>query len=275
MRSGERHLLYLYCIFDPTPEVSELLSQTRIPGVEQGEPLFAIETSGVAAAASRVPREQFCEDALNELLLDLPRLTPYAVRHEQAIREIFNSAQALIPLSFGSVYLSESGVRRMLIQHAPEFRNKLNDLREQQEWEIKVFQRPAVLLAAAAAAGGARSSTSDGEQPGPGKAYLLRRLQERWSVAEAGRMTAEMLRTIQSRLSEISAAARIENSEGATAETIDLVCRLALLVPTQKSERLLTVIDALRRDYDPLGLTMELNGPWPAYSFVGEGYAAG
>jgi hypothetical protein len=84
-----------------------------------------------------------------------------------------------------------------------------------------------------------------------------------------------MLRTIQSRLSEISAAARIENSEGATAETIDLVCRLALLVPTQKSERLLTVIDALRRDYDPLGLTMELNGPWPAYSFVGEGYAAG
>ena len=270
MRRGEPHLLYAYCIFEPATEASDLLSQSRIPGVEPGEPLFAIETAGLAAAVSRVPQELFCEEGLNELLSDLPRLTPYAVRHEQATREIFNAARSLLPLTFGSIYLSTSRVRKLLTERAPEFRRKLDELRDQQEWEIKVFQRPAVLLAAAAAAGKARSSTSAGEAPGPGKAYLLQRLQERWSVEEAGRMTADMLRAIQSKLATVSTGTRIENSEGPTAETIDLVCRLALLVPALKRQDLLAVTEALRREYEPLGLALELNGPWPAYSFVGE-----
>ncbi|HTE86308.1 MAG TPA: GvpL/GvpF family gas vesicle protein [Dehalococcoidia bacterium] len=274
MSRGESSLLYLYCILEPDTAATGLLSDGDVPGVEPQEPLFAIEGAKLVAAVSRVQRETFSEEGLNELLTDLPRLAPYAIRHEQAIRDLFHAAPALLPMTFGSVYLSNSRIRRMLAEHATDFRMRLDRLRGRQEWEMKVFQRPAALLAAAAASAAQRPEASRPNNvtdatPGPGKAYLLQRLQERWSVEEAGRMTAAMLRSIQARLATVSSATRIENSEGASADNIDLVCRLAVLVPSSRSGDLQTLTDDLQREFEPLGLSLELSGPWPAYSFVG------
>lgn len=273
MSQGDRHLFYVYCILERGAATGELASGA-IAGVEPEAPLFAIEAGGLVAATSRVPQEVFCEEALNELLTDLPRLTPYAVRHEKAIREIFDVAQTVLPLTFGSVYLSADRVRGMLTDRAPELRSRLERLRGRQEWEVKIFQRPAVLLAAAATAATNARHAASGDT-GPGRAYLLQRLQERWSVEEAGRMTAEMLRSIQSRLAGVSSATRIENAEGPTADDIELVCKVAALVPSSKTNDLMDVTNDLRQEYDPLGLSLELNGPWPAYSFVGDDNASG
>src|SRR6266567_3397648 len=139
MSRGDPGLLYLYCVLEPESAADALLSTGEVAGVEPGECLFPIRASNLVAAVSRVPSDLFSEQALNELMTDLPRLAPYAIRHEQAIRDLCDAGPALLPMTFGAVYLSEARVRMLLRHHAADFRHRLEGVRDRQEWEVKVF----------------------------------------------------------------------------------------------------------------------------------------
>jgi len=267
-RSETSSLLYLYCIINPDSGTTELLSAGGIPGVEDGEPLFVVESAGLLAAVSHVPSETFSEEPLNELLTDLPRLAPYAIRHEQAIRDLCEAVPALLPMTFGMVYRSEAGVQELLKERAGDFHARLARLRGQQEWEIKVFRRPAELLAAAAASTARRSEPTAAGPDGPGRAYLLQRLHERRSAEEAARMAAEMLGAVRDRIGAVSSSTHLETVDSAAVGDVGLVCRLAALVPATGAGAFRRLATDLTQQYEPLGMALELSGPWAPYSFV-------
>src|SRR5439155_16909931 len=78
-------LVYLYGIVEAGTPAHRLLKEQSIPGLDPGDPLFAVESAGLVAAVSLVSAEAFQEQPLHELVADLPRLASYAIRHEVAV----------------------------------------------------------------------------------------------------------------------------------------------------------------------------------------------
>jgi hypothetical protein len=259
-------LLYLYCILDADSAAVRLLDQRQVEGVEPGEPLFAVRSGGLVAAASFVPASMFEEEPLNQLLGDLPRLAPYAIRHEQAIRSLLDHAPALIPMTFGAIYRSAQRLVAILDERTDDFHSRLERLRNQQEWELKVFRRPDDLLAALVR----RSEANLSEPPGsgPGRAYLSARLRERRMGLEVAERSVVVAEALCSALETMSSGLRAETLAGENSGGAELIYRIAALVARPKTEDFLTLVTDLEREYEPEGFSLDLTGPWAPYSFV-------
>jgi hypothetical protein len=156
---------------------------------------------GLVAAVSPVPAATFDEAPLNEFVADLPRLTPYAVRHEEAMRALLPAASALVPMTFGAVYRDEASVRAMLAARTRELQGYLDRVRGCYEWGLKVY-RDAARWQASAAVESAEllRLAAEAAQATPGRAYLLRKQRERQVAAESDRLAAEALDGITARL---------------------------------------------------------------------------
>jgi hypothetical protein len=247
-----------------------LLQSGRIAGIEPESALFAVEAGGLVAAVSRVSAEAFQEEGLNALLQDLPRVSPVALRHHQAIQALQEAAEALIPLSLGAVYRSPRRIANLLERDRAHFRLLLARVRSKREMGLAVTQEAGSLLAAAKARSERLRLSDDQEkQSGPGRAFLARKRRERAAAEETDRLTAQWLAAMLARVSKAGGEFLQEELPAAAAGEKSLILKGAFLVASEKVEAFRSLAAALGREYGPLGLHLEVNGPWPPYSFVG------
>lgn len=245
------------------------LRDKTIPGMEPEEPVFAIEAGGLIAAVSRVPAAQFEEEPLNDLLSDLARLAPYAVRHEEAVRALGSVAPNLVPAAFGRVYRGVDGVKALLQTEGPGLRRLLGELAGKDEWGLKVIKDAARLWAAAETASPRLQQLARQEaEAQPGRAYLLRRQRERLHGAEAARLEREALEGVLSRLRDAGARVLVEELPPHTPGEVEIALKGALLIGRGDADRLRETVGRLDQEAGSWGLSLELNGPWAPYSFI-------
>lgn len=266
------HLLYLYCVVEADSDAHQRLKDGSVGGMEETEPLFAVEIEGLVAAVSRVPAVAFQEEALNEITSDLRRLAPYAIKHEEAISALTRVAPAIVPMAFGAVYRDTSRVAQMLREGADHFRSLLEQVRGKQEWGVKVFCDHGRLRQTAESTSEAlRQSAAELAEAGPGRAYLLNKQRERLIASEAETLLNQILVRVFARLSAVSASARQDSlSAGPSNGAVDLVLKAVFLVPTDRVDDFQRTVDELRAGVESSGVTVEVNGPWAPYSFVNE-----
>ncbi|MGE0542454.1 MAG: GvpL/GvpF family gas vesicle protein [Dehalococcoidia bacterium] len=260
-------LFYLYGIVLPDSAAAVLLRERRLPGIGADAPLFPLEAAGLVAAVSRVPASVFDEEPLNALAADLERLTPYAVRHEAAVRAL--SGSAVIPMAFGTVYRSSEGVAAVLQEQAAAFRNLLAQFQGRQEWGVKVIadtgrlqqtvERENEALQALAAAAAAASE---------GRAYLIGRKRDRLLADAAAQLAADSAHDILHHLAKLSASA-VEDQRGPSQPGAEhLAGKAAFLVDDAALDAFHRAVEALQRRHQPRGFRIEVSGPWAPYSFV-------
>lgn len=277
-RRRNPELVYLYCVVESGTDANQMLTDRRVPGLIEDEPLFPIEVAGLVAVVSRVPAATFDEAPLNALLADLERLTPFAVRHEEAIRSLLPVAPSLVPMAFGGVYRGPERVAHFLREQAAELHRLLDRLRGRQEWGLKVFRDPARALAAAEAASAElQRLLEEATKASPGRAYLLTRQRDRLRATEAERLTAQALDDIRNRLLARSVAVHQEAIVAPAPPVASptpggpsglLVFRAAFLVEAATVPDFQADVAELSRSYAPWGLQVEVNGPWAPYSFI-------
>jgi hypothetical protein len=261
-------LLYVYAIVSSGSAASELLGRRTVTGISGGE-LFAIEAGSLVAAVSEVPAVDFDEEPLNELLRDLNRLAPLAVRHEEAIRALLPGAPALIPMTFGTVYRSAAGIARMLKERGDEFRSLLAHLDRRQEWGVRVVQDTAVAMTAAEDADDIRDLDAEIARATPGHAYLFRKRRAALLRDHAANREAATMDAIVARLGEVSVEWRAYSIVRDDADPTPLLWRAAFLVETRSVDRFRREADSLARSYRDQGYHLTVDGPWAPYSFVG------
>jgi hypothetical protein len=265
-------LYYLYCVMESGAQGHALLSARRVRGIEEGEALFPVEADGLVAAVSRVPETTFREAALNALLQDLPRLTPVAVRHEEAIQALLPAAPAIVPMTLGAVYRSPERVQALLREDADRFRRLLARVHGKREWTVKVFRDAEKLVQAAETDSHAlRRLAEEAAASAPGRAYLVRKQRERLVAAEASRFIQRRLDAIVSSFGPVATEVRIDDLPEAPNGAWSLVMKAAFLVETDKTEDFRAAAARADKENTPLGLNVELTGPWAPYSFVGNG----
>ena len=110
---------------------------------------------------------------------------------------------------------------------------------------------------------------AQGERPTSGAAYLKQRRAANLSRTERGREAAVEADQLHVTLSQLSTASRRLPPQDRRLAGYhgEMVLNGAYLVPDARSQAFADLIEQLNRDLDESS-HLELNGPWPPYSFA-------
>jgi hypothetical protein len=257
-------LLYVYGIV-PAPAAG--------PGLEGlvgigGAPVDLVTEGPVAAVVSAVPAEEFDEGPLNSHLRDLGWLSPRAATHQAVNARLMELEDALLPLSFGSVYRDEASLRRTLEAQADDFARRLEAVRGRAEWVVTLTRDQARALASLERASEALRRLNDeiAASP-PGRQYLLTRRVGGMRRQELANLDAEAIQSAV--LGLAGAVERIYPEPLAEGTVGGPVARASLLVPRAREAAFLAEVGRLDRVWSARGYSLAATGPWPPYRFGG------
>lgn len=254
--------LYLYCFFAGPPAVAPE------QGLEGTHPTGVLSYRDVCALVSCVPLPEYNEQTLNRRLADLPWLTARVKRHEEIVRAV-RGLHPVIPVKFGTIYLSAARVLEALQRHYQEFRAFLTFIRDKEEWGMKVFANgePEHTLPDASALTcelDRKLATAT-----PGEAYFLRKKRHnllRQHVLQ--RLDALSHQIYQQVLSWcVEGRRNTLLSQRATGQAGEMILNAAFLLAQPEVGAFKHQLDALAAGYAGAGLAFELSGPWPPYNF--------
>lgn len=232
-----------------------------LPGIDGAHPVTTLRHGDVAAVVCRVALDEFGEAPLREHLGDMDWLERAARAHERVLDALL-ADETPIPMRLCSIYSDEQGLRAMLEREHDAYARALRDLRGSMEWGVKGFAEPDAVAADTAAGAG----TSGGE----GRAYMDGRLAERRRREEARQALDAACAAVHDALAAASGAATALPPHRAevAGRSAPMVLNGAYLVARADADAFAARVEEVQARYAPLGLSLELSGPWPPYNFV-------
>jgi Gas vesicle synthesis protein GvpL/GvpF len=241
----------------------------RLRGVGGG-PVRVITAAGLTAIAEDVGLAEFGEAALRRNLEDMAWLEKAARAHHRVIAAAARRGP-VVPMRLATCYGSDEGVAVMIAERHADFRAALRRIRGRQEWGVKAYaaRRPEP-------AGGAPGTAAPARpQAGAGAAYLRRRRDQLTTQKNERREMLANTEAIHAELSRYAAGARLHPPQAPelTGEKAVMILNAAYLLDDERGEDFAALVAALADRYP--GVRLELTGPWPPYSFAGNGQAEG
>ncbi|HET7357351.1 MAG TPA: GvpL/GvpF family gas vesicle protein [Nocardioidaceae bacterium] len=248
---ADRSGCYLYAIGRGIDE--EEIAVT--PGL-RAAPLRVVEHRGLAAVVSDVDLDEFGEDGLRRNLEDLHWLEDVARAHDAVVRAA-TAVGPTAPLRLATVCFDDDQVRSRMDQWHDPLVRALDRVDGRVEFSVKAY-------AAQPEPAGQAAPPATG--PGAGAAYLQRRREETLRREQAGQDAAHDAEELYTVLGEHAVARRrlqpqdprLARHEGT------MVLNAAYLVDAD--EPFADTAEGAASRW--AGLQVEVNGPWPPYSFA-------
>lgn len=228
-----------------------------LTGLREG-PVRGIDLGGLTAVVSDVGLEEFGDEGLRRNLEDLGWLEEVARTHHAVVQEVAARAPTA-PLRLATIYLDDDAVRSRLREWHDALDRTLARIEGRTEWSVKGFAPPADTdpEPAAAPAG-----------TGTGSAYLMRRkaaVARRQEAADAAAALADYLHLALSR--HAVASRRLQPQDRRlTGHQLTMTLNGAYLVGDDELDEFLAA--AQRLDEAHPEARLDLQGPWPPYSFA-------
>jgi hypothetical protein len=250
--AGDESALWLHAVVtaeQPLPDVAGI----------GGQPVRAIRSGALTAVVSKVPMDEYGEEALRRHLEDLDWLERTARAHHLVI-DALSRAGPVVPARLATVYRDESRVAAVLAERGDDFTAALDRVTGRTEWGVKGYVAPAT------AAAPEESSRSGGA----GAAYLRRRRAQLMAREESQQAASRDAALVHAELSSKAVAARRQPPQDRKLSGVDSVMVLngAYLVDTSRTDEFADLVAALSRRHSAIRL--QLTGPWPPYSFSGD-----
>ncbi|MFJ5712306.1 GvpL/GvpF family gas vesicle protein [Streptomyces sp. NPDC093105] len=277
--TGEPSLTYVYAVAALTPRLDGPLAHLRGVGDAPVTLLSPGTTpSGPAFVVSRVPADQWAEDALRLRFEDLSWLEDTARAHHHVIQVLMEHTSVL-PLRLATLYQDSDRALEALLAEQDAFAAQLATLLHQAEYGVKVYVVPEVGSSgspdeghgepASPAAAPPSASPSPSPSPSPGKAYLHARRAQRHAREERYLQAGQAADRIAARAARFATQSvrhppqtgpltRRENGEN--------VLNDSYLVPDDQADGFRAALQQVGRDLP--GVRIEVTGPWAPYSFA-------
>jgi hypothetical protein len=235
-------------------------------GIDEQPAPFGQSFGKVAAIVNLVSRAEFCGPAGEANLQDLAWLAPRARRHQAVIEQVMHLGPVL-PARFGTLFSSRAILKTYLREHEDAISGFLERVSGHEEWAVKGFldsvRAEDELLARSRSGREGLSSVT------PGMAYLQ---EQSWRIKvkqEVDDRLAEVSNGLLEELHSLASAVceRRILSRDTTGEEGDMVLNWAFLVPQPALAEFRGRIERANAEQKLCGLTFELSGPWPPYSF--------
>lgn len=261
--------LYVYCV-GAREELAPLVAGAGPTPIEPGASLGLVGRGELAAVVSDVPLADYGEDALRERLQDPAWMATRAMRHEAAVEHFARRASSVVPLRFGTIYLSHEAVGKMLDARGAQLRAILARVERREEWGVNVYaDRAKTREAVARVSPRLVEMESQAARSTPGQAYLLRKKIDALRADEARAETKRAAAEIETTLAAAcDGSARLRVLKDEASEHGELAAKLAFLVRRDAFDAFRDAAEQVAQRFAPLGLRLELTGPWPAYNFV-------
>jgi len=261
--------LYVYCVGERA-ELEPLLSDEGAPAaIEESGALETAGAGALAAVVSAVPLADYGEAALEARMKDAAWTATRAMRHERAV-EFFARRASVVPLRFGTIYLTRERVAAMLDERGAELTSILGRLRGREEWGVNVyFDRARLKETVVELSPRLRELAGQASAAAPGQAYLLRKKIDAMRTDEARAEVRRVAGEVETALASAAVgAARLRVLKDEAGEHGDVAAKLAFLVGREGFAEFRDAAEAVARKYERAGFRLELTGPWPAYNFA-------
>ena len=243
---AEEPALYLYGI---TSSSRSKAGKVASPGIDGLHPVRSVECGKFVCWVSAVDRDGFSRE-IDRNRENLEWLALHGVRHQQVVAEIARKA-TVIPARFGTVFSGEQALLNNVQGRKVALEKVIQRISDADEWGVKVFAE---------------------RQPAPqppkevrsGKEYLLHkasRLKRRPERDDSG------LREFAAKLSRI--ATDSAPSGKISGVQPDLLWLATFLVPRRRRKQWDQSLQDFVKKWTG-SRRIEVNGPWPPYSFVSD-----
>lgn len=257
--------IYLYCLADPArgPVLKRMIGE-GCGGVDERYPVRAVERDGLAAVIGEVDPGDFHEQNLQSL----EWLVPRACRHEAVVQAVMSSSPVL-PCRFGTLFDSLDNLLRVLTRHRETVTAFLDKLQDKAEWNVKGYLSEAQACTRIAATDPGIVARASAMASSPGIRYLQQKQVDVQVEAALRtwieRQTRELGETLRAHAVEVSAS-RLLSGE-ATGRSERMIFNSGFLISNGAMPAFRAMFGGLQEATRQAGLTLELKGPWPPYSF--------
>ena len=261
---------YVYCIAEATPAQTIANESASLPAaIEDDSALELVAIDDFAAVTSQVPLSMYGEESLEDNLNDATWTAIRAMRHERVV-EYFAKRTGVVPLRFGTIYLTRDGVERMLSEKASQLEEIIERIGGSEEWGVNVFSdREKLLNAITELSPKLRELSEQAKNTSPGQAYLLQKKVEALRTDEARIELGRMIDEIEARLSKkTKAGKRLRVLKVEATENGELKAKFAFLVEKTRFDDFRDEAEMIAKELDRVGIRLELTGPWPTYNFA-------
>lgn len=256
---------YVYCVI-PSGERPPLAG---LPGVgPAGGPVRLLAADGLSGVVSSVPLDEFGAQELERRFEDMAWLERTARAH-QAVLDAVLAVEAMVPLRLCTIFRDEEHARQMLEREHDVLAGALSRVRGRVEWSVKVLADPQAMETAVRERSVQQAGPGASDE-GSGRAYLARKRFARRASEDVRALAESAADEVHSALSELAAATtvlppqdpRLSGRRGA------MLLNGAYLVERARADEFRAAVDQQVARRRPLGLEVELSGPWAPYNFA-------
>lgn len=255
--------VYLFCLAR-----GALLPELQMEGLDRDAPLLKEDISNVTALLCEVSLDEFSGPEADERLQDLSWVGPRAVRHGEVIEWVMQHSPVL-PARFGTLFSSINSLRELLARNLGQISEFLDWVTGKHEWAVKALLSRVeitdrLVMERLADQSEALSTLSQGMR------YFKERQIRAAVEKEIGSWIKTALKASSSEFVEASADWQRRDIVFRTQEGSDLetVANWAFLVEGANEDGFKARLDEANAKHNPFGLSFQLSGPWPPYSFI-------
>ncbi len=219
------------------------------PGIEGSHAVRGLPCGDFICWVSQVDHASFAQ-AVERNTENLEWLALHGVRHQQVVGEIAAHA-TIIPARFGTVFSSEMALLENIQSRKTALVKAMARIHDADEWGVKVFAEP-------------KAAAPAGNAPRSGKEYLQ---QKAAHIRQRPERNEQELQELASALGKIAVdSATTGKVSGAQPH---LLWRATFLVPRKQRKKWDAALAKFAQRWNGLQ-RIEVNGPWPPYSFVSD-----
>lgn len=258
---NDTKLFYIFCV---------TLEEPSLKSYSGCDEIFFIEAAGLYTAVKYVSEDDYSEVNIKKRLSDESWLDANVRAHLKVIGLIMQ-ANTVIPFNFGTIYKSEESLKSFVTRYASDFKKNLLYLENKEEWSVKAFCNNTkiveniVLLS---------QNIADIElqikESSPGKAYILKKKKADILGKEINEIYNTLSKNLFNRINEFSDEYRLHaiSQEKIAEDEDDMIINASFLLRKENLDNFIKTTDSLLVEHENIGLSLEIAGPWPPYSFV-------
>ena len=241
-----------------------------IEGLEAKSSVITMKCGSLSAIVSRLDNPAFSPYMIRKSMKNNSWLKDQVRQHAGVLAEA-KGMMTIVPLRFGTVFTSEKEVQSFVQKREKALLETLSRLKDKNEFGIRVLCDVDKLGASISTSGSEFSQSIS--QLSPSVAEFIK---GQLHMDDADFSYSSIEKAIESIVSRIdqplqhfaTEAISKNNGNGFATDLADVVLNSTYLVPLVQEKNFRSKITEIAQELNPLGVTIEVSGPWPPYHFV-------
>lgn len=258
MKTSVSQGIYLYCIADGNEKIN--LGKIGIDGSE----VYALPCQEISALVHN------CESRPYESE-DKDTVKAWVMTHQKVVDCAWQRFGTVLPLAFDTIIIGEEGIdpkenmKKWLQKDYQNLKEKLNKVKDKQEFGIQVLWDPQVIVEKVAQeTPEIKKLKEELETKPPGTAYMYEQKIKNLLSKEMEKKADEYFKDFYGKIKKEVDDIHIDKTKKVD-DNLQMLMNLSCLVVKENVQRLGRILEEIKKES---GFVIRFTGPWPPYSFA-------